>query len=638
MARFYISTPIYYVNDYPHIGHTYCTVCADAFARYHRLLGDDTFFLTGTDEHGQKVEKTAAKRGIEPQALADDVVNRYHELWKAMEITHDDFIRTTEERHKRGVLAVLKRIQDAGDIYKASYSGPYCVSCESFFPEGQVVDGKCPDFGHPVEILEEESYFFRLSKYQQPLLDLYESQPDFVMPETRMNEVRSFVEGGLRDLSVSRTSVNWGIRFPGDEKHVLYVWLDALSNYITALGFGSDNDDRYQKYWPADVHLIGKDILRFHAVYWPAFLMSAGLPLPKHVFGHGWWMKDAHKMSKSLGNIVDPRPFIEEFGPDAMRYFLLREKPIGTDGSFSDEGFLDRINADLANDLGNLVSRLTNLIERQAGGAIGPGDGSLRERGEAAMAEYRSWMDRLSPRDALIALWALVSHCNKYLVEHQPWANPGTEKSLTALSEGARALRMVALCIMPIMPKAAGAITDALGFDATDFVAWSWDVPQARPCKRPDQLFPRVDKKAYFDDLADPSKKEEPAVEKSEKKAEAPVAPPKKTEPGKITFDDFKRLELRAAKILEAERIPKSSKLLRIQVDLGTEKRQLVAGIAKKYEPEFLVGKTVPIVANLEPAKLMGVESNGMILAGNLDGEPILLQFLEDVPPGSRIS
>jgi methionyl-tRNA synthetase len=664
MPRFYITTPIYYVNDYPHIGHAYCTICADFFARYHRLKGDATYFLTGTDEHGQKVEKSAAKEGVTPQQLADRVVARYHELWRQLDITHDDFIRTTQDRHKRGVLAILERLIAAGDVYKASYRGPYCVSCEAFFPENQVVDGKCPDFGHPMTELEEESYFFRLSKYQEPLLKLYAERPDFVLPESRMNEVRAFVEGGLKDLSISRTTITWGIPFPGEEKHVLYVWLDALSNYVSALGFGSEEDAKYATYWPADVHLIGKDILRFHAVYWPAFLMSAGLPLPKHVYGHGWWMKDASKMSKSLGNVVDPRPYIDEFGADAVRYFLLRDKPIGTDGSFSDEAFLDRLNADLANDLGNLASRLTNLLEKQAEGEVGPGDGSLKERTDKALAGYHAAMEALSPRDALTELWSLISDLNKFLVEREPWAKPGTPEALATLSEGARALRLVALALEPAMPASAAMVTQALGYDPTDFVNARWEDRQHRPAKKLSGLFPRVDKAEYFARLSAGRVNESESQRASEKKGKKmenekkpqepqdtaipaaaqpmpPAAPaPAAAEPGyeRISIDEFRRVELRAGKIIEAERVPKSSKLVRMIVDLGDEKRQIVGGIGKKYAPEDLVGKTCPFVTNLQPAKLMGVESNGMIMAGNLGGEPILLQFLEDVPPGSRIT
>ena len=658
MGRFYITTPIYYVNDYPHIGHAYCTICADFFARYHRLKGDATYFLTGTDEHGQKVQKSAAAEGIEPQALADRVVTRYHELWKQLEITHDDFIRTTDARHKEGVLAVLARLQEAGDVYKASYRGPYCVSCEAFFPENQVVDGKCPDFGHPMTELEEESYFFRLSKYQEPLLRLYAERPDFVLPPSRMNEVRSFVEGGLKDLSISRTSITWGIPFPGDEKHVLYVWLDALSNYISALGFGSDDPAKYKTFWPADVHLIGKDILRFHAVYWPAFLMSAGLPLPKHVYGHGWWVKDGTKMSKSLGNVVDPRPYMEEFGPDAVRYFLLREKPIETDGSFSDEAFIDRLNADLANDLGNLASRLTNLLERQAEGKVGPGDGSLKVSVEAALAGYHGAMERFSPRDALSELWALISEMNRFLVEREPWAKPGAPESLATLSEAARALRLVALALEPAMPAAAPQVTAALGFEGTDFVNARWEDKQHSAARKLTGLFPRVDKAEYFarlgrdranepasqranegkkmeDEKKTPESPDQPAVPAA---PAAQVPPPAEPALERISIDEFRRVQLRAGKILEAERVPKSNKLVRMVVDFGDERRQIVGGIGKKYAPEQLVGRTCPFVTNLQPAKLMGVESDGMVMAGNLDGEPILLQFIEDVPPGSKIT
>ncbi len=646
MGRFYITTPIYYVNDYPHIGHAYCTVCADFFARYHRLMGDDTYFLTGTDEHGQKVQKSAASEGISPKALADRVVERYYDLWRDLDITHNDFIRTTEVRHEKGVLLLLKRLQETGDIYKASYRGPYCVSCEAFFPENQVVDGKCPDFGHPMTELEEESYFFRLSKYQKPLLAFYDSHQDFVLPQSRMNEVRSFVESGLKDLSVSRTSITWGIPFPGEEKHVLYVWLDALSNYITALGFGSGETARYEKFWPADVHLIGKDILRFHAVYWPAFLMSAGLPLPKHVYGHGWWMKDANKMSKSLGNVVDPRPYIKEFGSGPVRYFLLREKPIGTDGSFSDEAFLDRLNADLANDLGNLASRLSNLIEKQTSGKVAEGDGSMKARSLAMLDQYREAMKALSPRDALITVWALLSDLNKFLVEREPWKKSGSEEALAALSEAARSLRLCALCVEPAMPAASRAIMASLGFAPADFKNFRWEEAQQAPARKLTGLFPRVDKAEYFAKM-----KSEPPVRQitdgaerkmdEEKKPEAAAVPaPAPTAPGPecLSIDEFHRAELRAGKIIEAERVPKSNKLVRLIVDFGDERRQIVAGIGKKYAPEFLAGKTCPFVVNLQPARLMGVESNGMIMAGNLDGEPVLLQFIEEVPPGSKIT
>ncbi len=700
MARFYITTPIYYVNDYPHIGHAYCTICADFFARYHRLKGDSTYFLTGTDEHGQKVEKTAAAEGITPKALADRVVQRYYPLWKSLLITNDDFIRTTDERHKRGVLAVLARLQASGDVYKASYSGPYCVACEAFFPENQVVDGRCPDFGHPMTTLEEESYFFRLSRYQESLLKLYAEHPQFVLPESRMNEVRAFVEGGLKDLSISRTSITWGIPFPGDEKHVLYVWLDALSNYISALGFGSPGAGNYETFWPAQVHLIGKDILRFHAVYWPAFLMSAGLPLPEHVFGHGWWMKDANKMSKSLGNVVDPRPYIEEFGPDAVRYFLLREKPIGTDGSFSDEAFLDRLNADLANDLGNLASRLTNLLEKQADGKVGPGDGSLKERAGTMLDGYHAAMVAFTPREALEAVWSLLSDLNKFLVEREPWKKTGTQDALDALSEAARALRLCALCVEPATPLAAPAIVNALGFEPTDFTRFRWEERQQTPARKLTGLFPRVDKADYFARIeagvageresgrtgakkgiagsrhseaalaegssGKPALKESPSglplkgistvgsnpspemTMEEHKPATEPLAVPTPTAPvqaapaeppiEKISIDHFRQVQIRAGKIVEAERVPKSNKLIRMVVDFGGETRQIVGGIGKKYPPEALVGKTCPFVFNLQPAKLMGVESNGMIMAGNLNGEPILLQFLEEVPPGSPIT
>jgi methionyl-tRNA synthetase len=627
MAKFYITTPIYYVNDNPHLGHAYCTILADFFARYHRLMDDETRFLTGTDEHGQKVQKTAEKEGVTPKELADRVVTRYQNLWKKLDISHDDFIRTTEDRHSKGVLFILKKMLENGDVYKDSYEGPYCVACESFFPDKDIVEGKCPDFGHPVTVLKEESYFFRLSKFEKPLLKLYKDQPSFVMPESRMNEVRTFVASGLKDLSISRTSITWGIPFPDDEKHVLYVWLDALSNYVSALGLGSGNDKLYQDFWPAELHLIGKDILRFHAVYWPAFLMSAGLPLPKHVFGHGWWMKDQNKMSKSIGNIVDPVPYVDQFGSDVMRYFLLREKPIGTDGSFSDEAFIDRLNADLANDLGNFASRLTTLLDMQFEGKISEGDGSLKETALKQMDNYHKAMESFQPKEALEYVWTFISQLNKYLVERAPWTKAGTKESEDTLSEAARALRLIALQIAPVMPHAAGTIMKSLGFRPALFPQFKWDEAQETRAFRVSNLFPRVDKKEYFADVATADKKTETKVEAAVK-AESPL----------VTIDDFRKIVLRAGKIIQAERVPKSSKLIRMIVDFGDENRQIVGGIGKKYQPEDLVGKTCPFVFNLEPAKLMGVESNGMIMAGNLDGEPILLQFMENVPPGSKIS
>lgn len=621
MGKFYISTPIYYVNDNPHLGHAYCTVVADFFARYYRLLGYETFFLTGTDEHGQKVQKSAEKDGVSPIELADKVVGRYRDLWKKLNISYDDFIRTTEERHSKGVLALLERMIKKGDIYKDSYEGPYCVSCESFFPKNDIVDGKCPDFGHPVTTLREESYFFRLSKYEKPLLEYYKNHPDFVLPQSRMNEVIAFVEMGLKDLSITRTSINWGIPFPSDEKHVLYVWLDALSNYITALGYGSEDPKLFEKFWPCDLHLIGKDILRFHAVYWPAFLMSAEIPLPKHIFGHGWWMKDFNKMSKSLGNVVDPNPLIDEFSSDVLRYFLLREKPIGSDGSFSDEGFIDRLNADLANDLGNLTSRLLALLDMQFDGKITEGDGTLKDLAFRQLEEYHLAMKNFAPKEALESIFSFVSQLNKYLVEREPWAKPKSEESEKALSESARALRLIALELAPCMPHKAGTIVNALGFKPSSFIDFVWEEKQERRAYRISNLFPRVDKNEYF----------KSALKKEDNKMEEEALK-------KVSIDYFRKIELRAGKIVDAERVPKSNKLIKMVVDFGDEKRQIVAGIGKKYSPEDLINKTCPFVFNLEPAKLMGVESNGMILAGNLDGEPVLLQFLEDVPPGSKIT
>ncbi|MEM8931477.1 MAG: methionine--tRNA ligase [Acidobacteriota bacterium] len=657
MSDFYLTTPIYYVNDLPHIGHIYTTLVADTIARYRRLSGDRVYFLTGTDEHGQKIERAAEEQGVTPLALADRVVERYHQLWQQTGLTHDDFIRTSEERHKVGVREVIGRIAASDDFYVDRHEGWYCVLCETFYTDKEVLPGNlCPVHETPLEKKSEENVFFRLSKYQEPLLRLYDEHPEFVRPASRLNEVRQFVAQGLKDLSVSRTSVEWGVPFPNHEGHTVYVWLDALSNYVTALGFGAEEHALYDTFWDgADtrIHLVGKDILRFHAVYWPAFLMSAGLPLPTTVWAHGWWQRDNKKISKSVGNVARPDHLLEDFGAEALRYYLLRDMVFGQDASYSDEAFVERYNSDLANDLGNSVSRLVTLSRKAFDDHLPPtaGDG-LAEAAAEAVETYRRSMDAFAFRDALEALSGLIQETSQYLVRNQPWKKMNDEEARDDVSavlwSGLEAVRIVASALLPVLPEKAPAVLRSIGApvpetlaqdaEGGDPLAWG-GLPTSAELGQVEPLFPRIDKAKYLaglagDDAAASSAQKQAEPKKKKAKKSKGLPEPKE----QIDIGQFFETALKVAEVKAVERVPKSDKLLQITVDSGDpEPRTVVAGLGKHYEPEDLVGKSVVVVANLAPAKLMGIESNGMILAASHDGTPVLLHPAGDVPPGTRV-
>lgn len=650
--RYYVTTPIYYVNDLPHVGHIYSTIVADTVARYQRLAGHEVYFLTGTDEHGQKIQKTAAEQGIEPIALADRVVERYHQLWSQLGMTHDDFIRTTEARHRLGVEKIVERIAAKGDFYVDHHEGFYCVRCETFYTEKELLDGElCPIHETACERQAEENVFFRLSKYQDALLAHYEAHPEFVQPASRLNEVKQFVAQGLKDLSISRTSVDWGIPLPGHDGHVIYVWLDALTNYISALGYGSDDEALYERFWNGEsprIHIVGKDILRFHAIFWPAFLLAADLPLPTTVWAHGWWLKDKKKMSKSIGNVVRPDHLIEDFGHEALRYYLLRDMSFGQDASFSDEAFIERYNSDLANDLGNTLSRLVTLSRRAFDGTLPPkaGDG-LKEAAETAVAAYRGHMDGFAFHEALQALAKLIQEVSQYLVQNEPWKKLKDESLKDEVSavlwSGLEALRLVATALIPVMPEKAPKILALIGAEApssfADGLAWG-GLPTGSELGAVEPLFPRIDKKAYLPDVdGDAGEKKKAKQEKGKNK---PQEKGKKKDAGAgdgiIKIDQFFETVLKVATVQAAERVPKSDKLLQLTLDAGEETpRTVVAGLGKAYEPEALVGRQVVVVANLKPAKLMGVESNGMVLAATADGKPLLIGPEGPVPPGTRV-
>ena len=632
--KFYITTAIHYVNDVPHIGHMYENIVADVIARHRRRMGDDVLFLTGTDEHGQRIERSAAKQGILPIELADRVVADHHRLWKKLSISYDDFIRTTEGRHRVGVHEIIRRMleRNPDDIYLGEFSGWYCPNDETYFTEKEVTDARCPN-GHPLERAREQNYFFRLSRYQRPLLDFYKAHPNFVLPQTRFNEVIAFVEGGLKDLSVSRTSIQWGIQWPGNQDHIIYVWLDALTNYISALGFGSSEHERFDRYWPADLHLIGKDIIRFHAVYWPAFLISAGVGPPKQIYGHGWWLRDNQKISKSVGNIVRPENIVDDFGADAFRYFVLREMVFGQDQNYSDEAFLARYNADLANDLGNTMSRALKMSESYFGGKTPPTpceDNELIRASRELVPEYLRAMDDYAFQRALENTWRLLVAINAYIVAKEPWKRfkeSGADESLSRVIWNClESLRIVWVMLAPFMPTLTrdalarlGGDPDAIGRDGLKWGA----LPNNVPIRVGESMFPRADAAAYIGGTMS-----NPPIETTQ------AAPP---DLAKITIDQFMEIDLRVAEIRAAEKVEKSKKLIKMTVFDGEGERTLVAGIATRYSAEELVGRKVVIVANLQPAKLMGIESNGMVLAASIGGEPSLLSVDASVPAGTKV-
>ncbi len=652
--KFYLTTPIYYVNARPHLGHTYTTVVADTIARYKRMRGYDVVLLTGTDEHGQKVERSAKAAGVPPQEFTDRISSEYRRLWDQLGLGIDRFVRTTELRHARAVQRLFRKVADRGHIYKGYYEGQYCVFDE-LYVDDPTPGAPCPDCGRPTERIREENYFFKLSAFQDRLLKHYEEHPEFVQPETRRNEVTAFVRGGLRDLSISRTTLKWGIPWPGDEQHVFYVWSDALVSYMTGVGYGDDPAE-YERLWPADVHLVGKEILRFHAVYWPAFLMAAEEPLPKTVFAHGLWNFLGEKMSKSRGNIQFPQPIVRVLGADALRYFLLREMVFGQDGNFSREALVERYNSDLANGLGNFASRTLAMMEKYFGGKVpSPSAGSdrairdetLATRAIADIQDCQSLYDAFAFSRALERIWELISEVDKYFVLEQPWAlaeNPAKRERLaTVLYTAAEALRIVCLLVHPVMPQAAKRIWKQLGLQGNladeqlpDTVAMeNWGKLQpGTSIGKPEAIFPRVDKAEATERIeAMEHEMRQPPATPPAAAAAAPQAP------GRITIEDFAKVEMRVGEVKSAERVAGADKLLKVMVDIGGEVRQLVAGIAQEYKPEDLISRKVIVVVNLQPRKLRGVESNGMILAASVgpEGKPVLAGFLEDVPPGARL-